>query len=335
MKRFPGTHGRVARCILKAKHSIETRVKAKRHGYGDSSIGREDREPLIPVYPGIKTAKEHEAKKQWRCPDFSVDNLAKTIEKDHARLHRVLRFSHPENRLIRPELEIVLEDSLKDAQERFKRKEKKNMHKRIASFLLDDPNTAGSDLISLVGERNIFSRVQIDEEHTRAIVTQVDYMLFHGEPDDLEASLVIMRARYVGELITADLLFSMARIHEARVEAGAQDTEIWGIATDCDEWTFACIDNKSRCSYHKLTWPRSQDQVLCRILQILKKAMDRAARVSSSHASQATAWRRMRKQKKSDDVHPTGVRIIDPNKRIYSRRDRFSGRFIDFEDVWW
>ncbi|KAL2800229.1 hypothetical protein BJX66DRAFT_332371 [Aspergillus keveii] len=131
-----------------------------------------------------------------------------------------------------------------------------------------------------------------------------------------------------------ELAKSIARIHEARRLAGKKNDEIWGIATDCEKWTFAYIDDKNRCSYHRLTWSSHKNQVVFHIMRILNETMNRATKiVKSIRPSRAAVWRQKVKRYTGDnEIHPSGLRIVDRKRgRIYSRRDDFSGRLLDFE----
>ncbi|KAL2856671.1 hypothetical protein BJY01DRAFT_242716 [Aspergillus pseudoustus] len=335
MKETPSAYARLLASILKAKHSVEIRLEDRKWAYGKVHIRRRNTQPLIPAYPSIKAAREEKAKKQWLCVDFHVEELAEAIVRKQSRLLRDLIIRPPASDLIRPKLETVLRTSLKDTRARLRTDEE---HSHLSS-LNDRSNIAGSDLVSLVGERVLINRHITDEGNQCAMITEVDYMLYHGNPEDLEVSVVILRAREVGEDMMKDLLVSMARINDARKAAGEENAEIWGIATDCAQWTFAYIDNKSQCSTRTLSWRQDKTQILRQILQIMWRAIERAANVARSRPGPVVVWRKTQKQgddNEDDEVHPTGLQILNLKAmRIDSRRDDFTGRLIDFADVWW
>jgi hypothetical protein len=90
-----------------------------------------------------------------------------------------------------------------------------------------------------------------------------------------------------------------------------------------------------KCSYHRLTWSSHKNQVVFHIMRILNETMDRATKiVKSIRPSRAAVWRQKVKRYTGDnEIHPSGLRIVDRKRgRIYSRRDDFSGRLLDFED---
>jgi hypothetical protein len=90
-----------------------------------------------------------------------------------------------------------------------------------------------------------------------------------------------------------------------------------------------------KCFYHRLTWSSHKNQAAFHIMRILNETMDRATKiVKSIRPSRAAFWRQKVKRYAGDiEIHPSGLRIVDRKRgRIYSRRDDFSGRLLDFED---
>jgi hypothetical protein len=70
-------------------------------------------------------------------------------------------------------------------------------------------------------------------------------------------------------------------------------------------------------------------------MRIFSEAMDRATKVAKAfRPSRAAVWRQKVKRYAGDhEIHPSGLRIIDRRRRkIYWRRDDFTGKFLDFED---
>jgi hypothetical protein len=90
-----------------------------------------------------------------------------------------------------------------------------------------------------------------------------------------------------------------------------------------------------KCSYHRLTWSTHKNQIVLYIMRILSDTLIRPTKVARSlRPSRAAVWRQKVKRYEGDhEIHPSGLRIVDRKRgRIYSRRDDFSGRFLDFED---
>ncbi|CEL01125.1 hypothetical protein ASPCAL00717 [Aspergillus calidoustus] len=333
--------------ILSKHYAIATKSKEKKYRPGIFKARSDDTKPIIPGFPFIKEAKKHKTKQLWRCANVTTEaELVKEVEmKESTRtaetrlagLRQRIHVVYPEHRLIRPKLEVVLDSLLNHALNSYRKNEQKKKEKKKTRLFSSGPkpNTRIPELVSITGERSLTRRQLVKGVGECCIATKVDHLVLHGEPEDLEVSAIIVRARKVGEIRVDLLLANMARIHEARLLADEKSTEIWGIATDCERWTFAYIDNKSRCSYHRLTWSSHKNQIVSHIMRIFSKAMDRATKVAKAfRPSRAAVWRQKVKRYAGDhEIHPSGLRIFDRKRRkIYSRRDDFTGKFLDFED---
>ncbi|KAJ0421696.1 hypothetical protein BJY00DRAFT_311713 [Aspergillus carlsbadensis] len=331
--------------ILSKHFNSDTKSNAKKDRLGISRKRSGDNMAIMPGFPYIKAAKQQKAKRLWRCVDVTTeDDLVKDIEmKESTRiaeeqlagLQRRIHVVYPEHRLIRPRLEVMLDALLKHALDSYEKNEPKKKKKTHIFSSWNETKILVADLVSITGERSLTGLHITKGGREFYIATNVDHLVLHGEPKDFEVSAVIVRAREVGEDRVDHLLANMARIHKARLLADEKNLEIWGIATDCERWTFAHIDNKSRCSYHKLTWSTHKNQVVFHIMRILGEAMERATKLAKSpRPSRAAVWRQEVKRYAGDHgIHPSGLRIIDrKRRRIYSRRVDFSGKFLDFED---
>ncbi|KAL3490519.1 hypothetical protein BJX62DRAFT_237975 [Aspergillus germanicus] len=333
--------------ILSKHYDIDIKYQDKKY-LNISKARYDDKKAIVPGFPYIKAAKERKAEQLWRCVDTTTEHeLAKAIElKESTRkaesqlagLRRRIDVVHPEHRLIRPKLEVILDALLSYALDSYRRselekKEKKKRH--IFSLSSDKSKNPIADLVSITGDGSFSRRHCSKRGQEYYTATKVEHLVPHGEPEDLEVSAIIVRARKVGEDKTDHLLANMASIHEARLLAHEKNVEIWGIATDCERWTFAYIDSKSRCSNHRLTWPTHKNEIVFHIMRILSETMIRATKVARSlRPSRAAVWRQKVKRYAGDhEIHPSGLRIADRKRgRFNSRRDDFSGRFLDFED---
>ncbi|GFF53289.1 hypothetical protein IFM46972_09744 [Aspergillus udagawae] len=74
-----------------------------------------------------------------------------------------------------------------------------------------------------------------------------DYSLWYGGQKG-ETNLLFFCASRRGNIGRYQALCSMAILHHARRRAGRNDTIVYGIVTDTDEWRFLCIDKQSRVS---------------------------------------------------------------------------------------
>ncbi|KAJ8195537.1 hypothetical protein LV164_002383 [Aspergillus fumigatus] len=74
-----------------------------------------------------------------------------------------------------------------------------------------------------------------------------DYSIWYGGRKR-ETNLLLLCALRRGNIGRYRALSSMAILHHARKRAGRNDTTVYGIVTDTDEWRFLCINNESQVS---------------------------------------------------------------------------------------
>ncbi|KAH1749013.1 hypothetical protein KXV22_003399 [Aspergillus fumigatus] len=74
-----------------------------------------------------------------------------------------------------------------------------------------------------------------------------DYSIWYGG-QKRETNLLLLCALRRGNIGRYRALSSMAILHHARKRAGRNDTTVYGIVTDTDEWRFLCINNESQVS---------------------------------------------------------------------------------------
>lgn len=70
----------------------------------------------------------------------------------------------------------------------------------------------------------------------RASSNIVDYVLWYGDPAELETNLIIMNSNF-SEAQGSPLFHNLARIHAARKQAG-RNSAIYGVMTDGRIWMF-------------------------------------------------------------------------------------------------
>jgi hypothetical protein len=228
--------------ILSKHYDTVTRFKEKKYRLGISKARPNDKKAIIPGFPYIKAAKEHKAEKLWRCIETTTEHeLAKdiggyhptcldcfllldlyttnlvhieikestrTAESKLAGLRQRIHVVYPEHRLIRPKLEIILVGLLGHVLDSYKRNESKK--KKTHLFLSGiKPKTPIADLISITGDRSLTRRHLSKGGQKYYIATNVEHLVLHGEPKDLEVSAVIIRAREIGEDRVDHLLANM------------------------------------------------------------------------------------------------------------------------------
>ncbi|KAL3447343.1 hypothetical protein BJX65DRAFT_308072 [Aspergillus insuetus] len=257
MKRTTAPHDPDISHTLSKHYDSDTKPKDKRYRLGISKVCSDSTKAIIPGFPYIKAAKERKAAKLWHCVDTTTEHelsndiemkeSSRTAESKLAGLRQRIHVVYPEHRLIRPKLEIILVALLSHALDSYRKNESKKKGEKTHLFSSGAKSkTRIADLISITGDRSLTGRHCSKGGQEYYIATKVEHLVLHGEPEDLEVSAVIIRAREIGEDRVDHLLANMARIHEARLLAHEKDAEIWGIATDCETWTFAYIDNESR-----------------------------------------------------------------------------------------
>ncbi|KAF4151750.1 hypothetical protein CNMCM6936_001752 [Aspergillus lentulus] len=115
-----------------------------------------------------------------------------------------------------------------------------------------------------------------------------DYSIWYGE-QKRETNLLFFCASRRGNIGRYQALSSMAILHHARERAGRNDTTVYGIVTDTDEWRFLCIDKESRYSGCIMSWDKGlQGDIISMIYKILNHA---AALAQALEAPSLTEYR--------------------------------------------
>jgi hypothetical protein len=230
--------------ILSKHYAIATKSKEKKYRPGIFKARSDDTKPIIPGFPFIKEAKKHKTKQLWRCANVTTEaELVKEVGEYHrnclgcpyshdldsnlvyiemkestrtaetrlAGLRQRIHVVYPEHRLIRPKLEVVLDSLLNHALNSYRKNEQKKKEKKKTRLFSSGPkpNTRISDLVSITGERSLTRRQLVKGVGECCIATKVDHLVLHGEPEDLEVSAIMVRARKVGEIRVDHLLANM------------------------------------------------------------------------------------------------------------------------------
>ncbi|GKZ36290.1 hypothetical protein AbraIFM66950_007323 [Aspergillus brasiliensis] len=111
---------------------------------------------------------------------------------------------------------------------------------------------------------------------------RTDYSLWYGEPGEMEANLVVLEAKRMGEVGVYQALICMAMLHRARREAGRHDTAIYGVATDSNTWEFVRLGNNSKYSVAHYKWDHGQG---IEIISTLRKVIDHASGLTAGGAA--------------------------------------------------
>ncbi|OJJ00155.1 hypothetical protein ASPVEDRAFT_149127 [Aspergillus versicolor CBS 583.65] len=108
-----------------------------------------------------------------------------------------------------------------------------------------------------------------------------NYMLWHGGPQELDVSLVVVEAAREGNALSAMrmALPSMGMIHRARKDADRLNCSVFGIGTDGYQWVFAAIDNNSEYSWISIEWDtlENQTQIVSHLSRIMRRTAFLAA----------------------------------------------------------
>ncbi|KAH2342154.1 hypothetical protein KXV29_002934 [Aspergillus fumigatus] len=99
-----------------------------------------------------------------------------------------------------------------------------------------------------------------------------DYSIWYGG-QKRETNLLLLCALRRGNIGRYRALSSMAILHHARKRAGRNDTTVYGIVTDTDEWRFLCINNESQYSGCIMNWDKGQQgDIISTIHRVLNHA---------------------------------------------------------------
>ncbi|KAL4913282.1 hypothetical protein BDW62DRAFT_205709 [Aspergillus aurantiobrunneus] len=280
---FKKQTARLAIRMLSKEH--EKNMNRRRFGYGRLENGPDD--DRVPEYYNITPADKKQTKKQWARVSAKPVELTKSIDQKWRIFKSRCPIRHPDDLFIRPRVDILLRSTAK---------------------------ASGLDTLNLTNKR-ILEMPFTSNGGEYLLTGQVDNVVFSGDPDDIDASLLVLRATRRGEARVWTLLKLMAMVHHARKVAG-KDAGIYGIATDSHEWAFAHIDGNSQFSCWFLEWEYQNFEIVAHVMRILDYAGARAAAV------RATARRRNTSQL-------TGCRIYDPDERVYSNLDVYDMDDLD------
>ncbi|KAL4818770.1 hypothetical protein BDW67DRAFT_182343 [Aspergillus spinulosporus] len=216
--------------IRRQANSFAMRIQAKddekrrKLGYGRVENGPDDNK--VPDYYNLTPLREKQTSKKWaftKKDKRGSFELTKNIDSKWRDLERNMTFRVPRNMLIPARTSILFESAVNES--------------RLQGV-------RGSNLISLTNRR-IFSMPFNNNGKVLQVTGKVDHVIITGVSKDLDVALVVLVARKRGKARVWTLLKVMAMIHHARKKEN-MDGEIYGIATDSTEWSFAYIDNKSR-----------------------------------------------------------------------------------------
>ncbi|KAH2783378.1 hypothetical protein KXW19_005756 [Aspergillus fumigatus] len=99
-----------------------------------------------------------------------------------------------------------------------------------------------------------------------------NYSIWYGG-QKRETNLLLLCALRRGNIGRYRALSSMAILHHARKRAGRNDTTVYGIVTDTDEWRFLCINNESQYSGCIMNWDKGQQgDIISTIHRVLNHA---------------------------------------------------------------
>ncbi|KAL4880687.1 hypothetical protein BJY04DRAFT_218843 [Aspergillus karnatakaensis] len=169
---------------------------------------------------------------------------------------------------------------------------------------LDYTNLLGIRSIHITGKRRLHMPFMTQGRRAR-LTGKVDHAIFAGDPEDLDVTLLVVRARKEGRVCVWTMLKLMAPIHHARKKAG-KDSEIYGLITDASYYAFVHIDKKSRYSFWLLDWHRDAYEIVAQVEKIYKYSIVRATAAAKAGSG----------GKSTSEV--TGCRIYPPEEVIYS-----------------
>ncbi|KAL2872530.1 uncharacterized protein BJX67DRAFT_376337 [Aspergillus lucknowensis] len=317
--------GRLRASALKPLDKLETKIKAKkkarhdlrkRYGYGRREDGPDDAN--VPYYYKLTDAGMERAKKQWSKVGPAPDDVPRQLEKRWRKLEPEPGNSfitnpptgivYPASALIRPRLEIMLYMMIKEMKKVYRRIMGDYGYDNI-QFLQDTTKIPGIDSINLTTKRTITMPYEC-KGRMYQVKSEINNVLFSGKPEDLETSLLILRARRYGNggVRTWTLLKNMAMIHHARKRVG-DNAEIYGIATDTYVWAFVHIDNKSRYSRLILDWKTNKKLIINHIVRILDYAAYRAVQ-ATRHTTQCLLNKTMPAGAQEEAIRYTDVLIF-------------------------
>ncbi|KAL4785785.1 hypothetical protein BJX76DRAFT_355834 [Aspergillus varians] len=287
-------------------------LQRQKLGYGRHENGPDDHR--VAEYYNLIPAGGKRTKKQWATTSDMPVKLTKYIDKKWRELEKHSLFKNPDDIFIRPRVDMLLDCATKEATTNSRRGQKRDGHSPVTNYT----KHYGIEMANLTSKR-MLSMPFMSKGRQYQLTGQVDYVLFSGDPEDLDAALIVLRAARRGRAQVWSLLKLMAMIHHARKTAG-KDPEIYGIATDSSEWAFAHIDSKSRYSCWFLEWRYNGFEIVAHVMRILDYAGARAAAAVRAIPGGRTTSKL------------TGCRIYRPEEVIYSKLEESGNDGLDYDE---
>ncbi|KAL5003317.1 hypothetical protein BDV10DRAFT_180451 [Aspergillus recurvatus] len=278
--------------------------KRRKLGYGRVEDGPDDSK--VPAYYRLTPLGEKKTSKKWAFTQKDKRGsfeVTKNIDNEWRDLERNMTFRVPRDKLIPARVTIFFENAVNEARSK---------------------EVRGSNLINLTNKR-IFSMPFNNNGKVLQVTAKVDHVIFSGDPKDLDAAFVVLKARKRGKARVWTLLKVMAMIHHARKKEG-MDGEIYGIATDSTEWAFAHIDSKSRYSCWFLQWRHHGFEIVAHVMRILAYA---GARAAASAAIRATTAASSMSGTGTRNAGPAGCRVYCEEEVVYSDLKVYTGNDLE------
>ncbi|KAL4785374.1 hypothetical protein BJX76DRAFT_356094 [Aspergillus varians] len=113
------------------------------------------------------------------------------------------------------------------------------------------------------------------QEQKRYLSGYLDFVLWWGNPSELETNLIVIVAEHgqVKKQLDA-LLTTVLMIHSARKTTQRQERCIYGIATDSEEWYIACMDDRSMVHVMDEQFEEKPTEIINQIRKILRLAAE-------------------------------------------------------------
>ncbi|KAL3470178.1 hypothetical protein BJX99DRAFT_264498 [Aspergillus californicus] len=272
---------------------VEKRALTRRTGHELKENDPDDDQ--VPRYYNLLLASKKKVLREWtlRSDTSATAGFVQQINSDWKLLSETVPPTTLEEVQIRLRVDTVIMKAISFARDAKSttsttKKSNKNKNKRQGEtpihILADKTKQPAIDLILYTSKRTItMDDDENNKKDTRGgplhLTSKVDGVLWSGEQENLDATLLVLRAPKEGAVWTWSLLKSLAMIHNARQKAGL-DAEIYGIATDSHTWAFIRINNKGQYSKWVLDWEYDEKEIVTHILRILEYAAARAGRAA-------------------------------------------------------
>ncbi|KAL2834237.1 hypothetical protein BDW59DRAFT_156177 [Aspergillus cavernicola] len=260
------------------------RVLYKKFGYEHQESGPDHNE--VPHHYNLTLANRKKIMDEWFIsPSAPFELLRKREDQNWERFSEDHPIETLKDVMIRPRVDAIMMSTISDARSKGRkgRDEGAPIH-----VLANRRGQSGADLLVYTSKRVINMPFKNDKGLELQLTSQIDNVLWSGNPDELDASLLILRAPTVGTIWSWTLLKNMAMIHHARKKAG-RNAEIYGIATDTHSWAFLRIDNKSQYSRWFLDWKYDEEEIVDHVVRIVDYAAGRAVQAAWATRQPRTA----------------------------------------------